>query len=511
MRGPGVAVWVVAVATVSVVVGFAVGTGRGALAAALLAVAVAIALGLRSWRWSLYALLLYIPVAGVPIILSYPNTGPAVLLKDILFLVPAYLGFVAWAWAKRSRVLFAGAPVVLLALFALLVLGQALNPSVPNMLVGAIGVKVWLLYVPLLFLGYHLVRDRADLSRLLALMSLSAVLPLALGIVEAILINRGYAGIVYGWYGDSAAASTQNFAQFNYGPAGVLRRVPSTFSFVTQYYAFTVSMVVVTYAWWQGVLVGTKWAWLGRLIWLLAIAAAFLSGARSAFLVIPFLVLLIVALDRRAGLRLSGRLLIPVAALFATVAALGATVPTLMLSTLQTAALSFNAIFVEGFRQALGTTWLGLGTGINTNAARYAYSRPELFQGVGGTWYESWWVKIVLELGVVGLLLVGLLFATLVGKGLREHRALGDPRLRVISAALLAFLIWNLAFGVKGQYIDFDPINVYFWLFAGVLAKIAVLDRNRDGDAETKPSDITTIKSPPRRLGAESRKKAESD
>ncbi len=511
MRGLGVAVWVVAVATVSVVLGFAVGTGRGAIAAALLAVAIAIALGLRSWRWSVYALLLYIPVSGVPIILSYPNTQLAVLLKDILFIIPAYLGFLAWAWAKRSRILFAGAPVVLLALLALLVLGQALNPSLPNMLVGAIGVKVWLLYVPLLFLGYHLVRDRTDLSRLLALMSLSAVLPLALGIVEAIMFRGGYAGIVYGWYGDSAAASTQNFAQFDYAGGGTLRRVPSTFSFVAQYYAFTVSMVVVTYAWWQGVLVGTKWAWLGRLLWLLAIAAAFLSGARSAFVLIPLLVLLFVAIDRPPGLRLPGRLLGPVAALLAAVAVLGAAAATLLLSTLQLGAEHFNNIFVEGFRQAIGTTWLGLGTGINTSATRYAYSRPELFQGAGGGWQESWWVKVVLELGVPGLLLVGLLFVTLVGKGLRQHRALGDPRLRAMSAALLAFLVWTLANGLKSQYLDLDPINVYFWLFAGVLAKIAVLDRSRDGDAEAKQSDITTMKSPARRLGAESRRKVESD
>ncbi len=486
MRGHGVAVWVVTVATVSVVVGFAVATGRGTLAAALLAVAVAIALGLRSWRWSLYALLLYIPVAGVPILLGYPNTQLAPLLKDILFLIPAYLGFLAWAWAKRSRVLFAGAPIVLLTLFALLVLGQALNPSLPNMLVGAIGVKVWLLYVPLYFLGYHLVRDRADLSRLLALMSLSAVLPLALGIVEGIMLSGGYGEIVHGWYGESAAAATQNFAQFDYAGGGSLLRVPSTFSFVTQYYAFTVSMVVVTYAWWQGVLVGTKRAWLGRLLWLSAIAAAFLSGARSAFVLIPLLVLLIVALDRRPGLRLSGRLLGPVAALLAAVVVLGVAIPTLMLSTLQLAAQEFNGIFVEGFRQAIGTTWLGLGTGINTNATRYAYSQPELFQGVGGGWQESLWVKVVLELGVPGLLLVGLLFATLVGKGLRERRALGDPRLRAMSAALLAFLVWNLAYGLKGQPLDFDPINVYFWLFAGVLAKIVVLDRSCDCDGEAK-------------------------
>lgn len=488
MRGQGAAVvarsWVprdlratVVTVTAALIIGLAVGSGQAALAVALLAVAGAIALGVRSWRWSLYALLLYIPVSGVPIIATYPHTHIAVLLKDILFVGPAYLGFLAWAAAKRSRIVFVGAPIVPFALLALLVLGQALNPSLPNLLVGAIGVKVWLLYIPLYFLGYHMVRDRADLSRLLAVMSLSAVLPLVLGIVEAILIKGGHADIVYRWYGAAAPAVTQDFAQFSYGGGGTLRRVSSTFSFATQYYAFTASMVVVIYAWWRGVLIGTKHAPLGRLFWLLAITAAFLSGARGAFLLIPFLVLMILVLDRPPGLRISGRLLGPAAALLAAITALGTAAPTLIGSTLHTGAQEFNDVFVKGFSRAIGTTWVGLGTGIDTNATRYAYSRPALFQGVGGTWYESWWVKVVLELGVPGLFVVCLLFGTLVGRGVRHHRALHDPRLRAVSAALLAFLVWNLAYGLKGQYVDFDPIDVYFWLLAGIAARLWSLDR----------------------------------
>ncbi len=50
-------------------------------------------------------------------------------------------------------------------------------------------------------------------------------------------------------------------------------------------------------------------------------------------------------------------------------------------------------------------------------------------------------------------------------------------------AALLAFLIWNLIYNLKGQYMDIDPINVYFWLFAGVLARLPALDGGASAEA----------------------------
>jgi len=67
----------------------------------------------------------------------------------LLFVVPAYAGFVTTLIARRERVSFGRAPVVMFSVFALVVTGQALNPSLPNLLVGLIEMKVWLLYIPL--------------------------------------------------------------------------------------------------------------------------------------------------------------------------------------------------------------------------------------------------------------------------------------------------------------------------------------------------------------------------
>lgn len=437
----------------------------------------ALALGITHWRWSIWGLLLYLPISGIPVLLLYPHTAPGVLLKDVVFVLPAYTGFFAYLVTRRKRLTFDAAPAVLLGLFATIVTLQALNPGLPSLLVGLIGMKVWLLYIPLLFVGYHFVADREALGRVLMVISLGAILPAAVGIVEALLIYGGSAGTVYALYGNAAAAATQEFAHMEYAGGGASRRIPSTFSFVTQYYTFLAAMISVTYAWWQGFLVGTRHSRKGAALWGLTIAAAFLCGARGAFYFVPLLVVLTLLIERGLAHVVSIRLVAPLAIFMGAAGIFGAGGTSVLSATYSTAQIEFQSIFVDGFRSAFNLTLLGLGTGADTNAARYAFSTPNEFSAVNGTWYESWYVKSTLELGVVGLVLVVALLTTLIVRGLHRHRDIADRRLRAVSAALLAYLIWNAIYGVKGQYIDLDPTNVYFWFLAGVAAKVATIDR----------------------------------
>ncbi|MHB8644059.1 MAG: hypothetical protein ACYDA3_14375 [Gaiellaceae bacterium] len=465
-------------AVLSLAIGAVAARGQALTLVVLGLAAFAFTIGLTHWRWSVWGLLLYLPISGIPVILLYPHTGPAVLLKDIVFVVPAYAGFFAFIIARREHATFKAAPVVLLGLFGLVVTLQALNPGLPSLLVGLIGMKVWLLYVPLYFIGYQLIADRAGLRQLLKVMSLAAIVPATIGIAEAVLIYGGSPGVVYSLYGNAAAAATQDFAHMEYAGGGISRRIPSTFSFVTQYYTFLAAMITVTYAWWQGFLVGTRHARFGAGLWALMIAAAFLCGARGAFIFVPLLVVLTLLIERGLARVASVRLLAPVGIFLAAALVFGATGNSIVKATSSTATQEFQNIFVDGFRSAFHITLLGLGTGADTNATRYAFSTPNEFTAVNGTWYESWYVKSALELGIAGLVIVVCLLGTLIVRGLRAHRALHDSRLRSVSAAFLAYLIWNAIYGVKGQYIDLDPTNVYFWFFAGIAAKVATIDRS---------------------------------
>jgi hypothetical protein len=464
-------------AALAVPTGAMIGRGLGAPLVVLTALIAGFILGLADWRRSVYGLVAYLPFSGVASVLLYPRTAPAVLAKDFLFVIPAYVGFLVQHVSARRPMSFRGAPIWLLASFAVLVLAQAFNPSLPSAAVAAIGAKVWLFYIPLCFLGYHLVRDRRDLHRILGVLSLAAVIPALVGIAEALLIYAGNGALVYSAYGHAAASVTQEFAEFNLAGGAVLRRVPSTFAFVAQYFSFTISMVAVTYAWWRGVLAKTRLAVVGTAVWLLLLLAGFLSGARAAFLFVPLLVIFILVLEGpRARLGLA-RIMAPAVVLVCVaVVILGSSARAVLVHAWETGLGEFGEIFVNGFRRGFALTLTGLGTGIDTSAARHAFAQSDQFGAVNGFWYESWYVKVLLELGVAGLVIVALLYGKLVITALRRHARLRDPGLRAVSASVLALLIWNVIFNVKAQYMDIDPMNVHFWLLLGLLFKLPALD-----------------------------------
>ena len=474
--------------TLALATGASIAIGQGLLALVLIATGMAIIVGLVNWRWSVYGLVAYLPFSGIAILATYPSTASAVatvqegwaydaavLLKDLLFVVPAYLGFLVYHLSHRRPIGITNAPVMPMVMLALIVLAQVFNPALPSLLVGLIGAKVWLFYIPLFFLGYHLVERRRDVVTLLSVMVAASVVPLVLGVVEALLLNGGRADFVYGLYGDAAGPATQNLAEIALEGGGIIRRVPSTFSFVTQYFVFTAAMVALSYGLWRSAPDG-QLRRLGQMMWPLALVAALSSGARVAFVLIPVLVGLLLLLDARR--RMVGLLSAPVVlgfALIGVVAALGATVGTVSGHIAGVALEEFPIIVVEGFRSAISETWVGLGAGIDTSAARHAFPGQAGTVGINGVWQESWYVKVIIELGVGGAVAVALLFGGVIRQGFRAWRMVDDRLLKGASTGMLAFLLWILLANIKGQYLDLDPANVYFWLIAGVLAKLPVL------------------------------------
>jgi hypothetical protein len=445
--------------------------------AGLLVVAVGLAVGIANWRWSIYGLLCYLPVSGIAILAAYGDREPhaaAVLAKDFVFVIPAYVGFLVWAWRCRRPIFFPGAPVALFAALAGVVLVQAFNPALPNHLVGVIGIKVWLFYVPLFLLGYHLVRSREEVFRLFGLMSVLALVPALIGILEAALIYGGYDNAVYRMYGDAADAATQNRVQFEIA-GGSLRRIPSTFSSFYQYYLFLASMIAVSYAWWRGAATTRVPGWLRAAVWLLLLTAVFVMGQRGAFVFVPLLVVLLVLLDRRPENRLSLRRAVPVALVVAAALALAAVLGVVS-HTVETLEGEFGDVVVTSAREAVSETWVGLGAGIDSTGSRYAFGEDEAAPGVNGKFHEGWYVKAYLELGVLGLAIVLAFLGTIAVRGIQAHLQLERQKIGVISAAIVSLLIWTLIYNVKAQYMDFDPLNVYFWLLAGILVKLPSLE-----------------------------------
>ena len=463
------------------IVGFAVAAGLWFFVIELVLVAAAVLAGLRNWRFSVLALLVFLPYSGLLIIASHPDTGPAVLAKDVLFVIPAYLGFGGAYLLAHRDVSIPGFPLALTAVVAAVAFLQLLNPTLPNMFVGLIGMKVWLMYIPMAFLGYHLVQRREDLEGILRLMALVAVVPCVIGIVEGVLIGQGHAASVYRLYGAAAATVSQGFADVG-GPVGEIRRVPSTFSFVTQYYLFTMAMLAVAYAYWRGFLArkGGLAPLVGAGFFTLVAFAAVLSGARGALLGVPLLAIVMVLLD---GFDVRRHWLLPVAAvaaIFAAASVFGTSPPALVSEVADHGFSEFSVQTVDGFRDAFDRTVFGLGTGVDTVPARYALPEFDPYALVGGKFAESYWVKALLELGIVGLVLVVALMLSMLGRLVAVHFGLRDPSLRATSSAFVALAVFVVFYNFKASYLDLDPMNVLFWLFAGITLKLPRLEE-REG------------------------------
>lgn len=417
------------------------------------------------WRRGIEFLVLYMPFAGAISLWMAPNPAP-LLFKDFLFVIPLYLTFALVSTSDISRARIPPAVVALIAVFAAIVLLQVFNPNIAKPIIGAIGAKVWLFYMPMIFIGGAMVRGVDDVVRLLRLIVAVAVVPATVGLVQFSLANIvGYETAIELFYGAAAEAATQGYSQFDYGAA--LYRIPSTFTFVAQYGGFCLAMIPAAYAlsrldpsrWWRS---------FARAVLGLIVVAGLLSGSRGNIVFIPLLLVLIYMADAR----MSG--------LLAVVFLL----PTFVLAVFWTAGYDLLAIF--GISETLMTGYgsgvvlpsivesvqkfpMGIGTGMNTGPARHAFSLAEQDRFVG---YESFYAKAVVELGIPGLLILVALFGTLAYYGLRAHARVRDRRLKSCSAALLAFLVIMMIHSLKGWQVDLDPVNVYFWLYAGILLKL---------------------------------------
>lgn len=155
----------------------------GGLGFAGCAVAIAI---LRSWRTGFY---LFIGcLLFEDLVRKYMGNGAVFFFgKDVLVLI-VYVSFMIALGHGRERT-FRPPFLFFFSLFFWLGVLQMFNPNSPHILYGLLGIKVYFYYVPLLFVGYALIRNDADLRKFLVFNAVLAGVIAMLGIAQAILGN----------------------------------------------------------------------------------------------------------------------------------------------------------------------------------------------------------------------------------------------------------------------------------------------------------------------------------
>ena len=151
-----------------------------------LAVCVAAVTILRNWRVGFYVFTFWLLFEDL--LRKYMGNGVAFFFgKDVL----AGLVYISLFLAiRRGREKIFRPPfLLLLSLFFWLGVLQVFNPNSPNLLYGLLGLKLYFYYVPLMFVGYALIRSDEDLRKLLVVNLVFAGVIGALGIAQAILGN----------------------------------------------------------------------------------------------------------------------------------------------------------------------------------------------------------------------------------------------------------------------------------------------------------------------------------
>ena len=429
---------------------------------------------LLRWQLLLPALILFLPLVGALILWS--DQAPLFLLaKDLLYVLPLYVA----VFLLRPQLL-QGSPIppwltLTVVVLALVVLLQMMNPGVVSIGMAVIGAKVWLLYIPLAYVVAAAVRTPADMVRLLRVMVAIAPVPCVIGLSQWGLSEAvGYREALTDFYGDAAAGATQNFTQFDMG--GTIRRIPSTFTNSASYFVFTLATLSAALAL-QAMDWSRTWRMATRGIIVLLVIAGLLSGMRAAFVFMPILLMIYALISGRGIGAIAGALVVVVLAFgFFYITGFDADGLAEGVATHTGRYQEADFSWVQ-FSYALEVSPFGQGTGTNTVAARYAaegLTQAEL-TSLGG--YEVQFAKTVHELGVFGLvpfmILMGGLLARVLGGTLR----MVDSRFRRAHAAFGAFLVIIFLYFFKAWVIDVDPGNVFYWLYVGLLYRVAQFDR----------------------------------
>jgi hypothetical protein len=432
--------------------------------APLIAITAAFAIISAHWRRGVWALLVLMPFAGVP---AFIGGTAGLAVRDAAIVLPLHAGFV-FAFARADQVIELpplGVALGGLALLAVAVVaGMAQAPSAS---VGMLGAKVWLAYVPLVVVGYHFVRDVKDFDRALRVTALLGLVPAALAIAEWIVAARtGGFGVFAHIYG----ASSVTAFDFIFGTEGrfvMITRVPSTFTSSSAYYGF--ATVAFAAALSQALRRGGA-GWVACSVVLAAGAVA--SGNRAAYVAVPMITLgsLLLAGPRPRHVvfaAVAGGLMV------LAMAAFGAN-PLLVASLLPG---HVHVTLAHGWHEMRdGLTLFGHGTGWDTNAAlRYGDTEQSRY-------IENWFAKASLELGIAGLVAAVAIVGSLALRVVTVQRRLALPERR-LAAPVVAVLLLTMVTLFKGPAIDFDPLNVYFWLLVGMLLGLAKATARGDRDA----------------------------
>ncbi|MEL7313673.1 MAG: hormogonium polysaccharide biosynthesis protein HpsL [Cyanobacteria bacterium J06559_3] len=467
------------------------GIGLGGAIAALL-------LSFKFPRYALYGFIFYLPFSGT---VTYGVGGGSAILqlaKDAIFF-PALIGVILFCRKFKQPLILPQAIKIPLLMFVtflaavlLLVNGSqqlSAEGEVP-ILVGILGLKALLGYLLLIPCIYYLIRTKEDLYFLLRSQVVLIIVCCGLAFIQYSMLK---AGICAG-----TQASGENLFKASldsrcfvggallYTPEQGQIRLPGTFVAPWQWGWFLISSAFFAF--------GTAFndrSWIWRMLGLVSMVTvammSVLSGQRIALALVPVVVLVLLVVT---GQIVNLKKFLPIGILLALVLTfLAARNPDLVNERVESLRGRWEASPPHTFviqqlqwAQRRQQGLLGRGLGRATNAARI-YGKTQLV--------ETYHSKVLYEIGPIGLVMLLALFTVLIIATFRAYRSIKEPNLRGYGASMWVFVLF-ISYFPYYYPLDVDPVNVYYWLAAGIVLKLPDIDRQErlkhgsDGDTSRK-------------------------
>jgi hypothetical protein len=446
---------------------------------------------LRNWRSGFYFFLVWLLFEDL--IRKYLSNNMGIYFaKDVLVALTCLSLFLSWRRGKEK--LFRPPFLLFLGMFFWFGVIQVFNVYSPSILYGLLGLKLYFYYVPLMFVGYALIRNEEDLQRFFLVNLVLASVISGLGIIQAII------GPTFLNPADldpqiRALSRLQRTAPLT----GEIVNVPSSVFVSAGRYGWYLELAAILALAATGYLVLAKKR--GVFITLSAmcmiILAILFSGSRGAMVIIGISALGIAAgffwganwrsgqiqkLSRSFALSL---FLVAAAVLLAMVA-----IPHALNSqwafyseTLSPTSSSSEIGFrtwdypIQNIYDAISEPHWLVGNGIGTASLGTQYVSQLLHQPPPPIGVENGFGTLIVELGFLGPILWVLWVSALLIAVWRIVRRLKGTRFFPIGFAiwwLLFLILIPMTFGGMPSYQNY-VLNAYLWLMVGVLFRLPVL------------------------------------
>lgn len=428
------------------------------------AIAQVLWIGFR-WRASVLAFMVYVATEGF--IVNYFYTVPELnLLKDFIA-VALFAALALVLIVNREQTFFPMRPWVVAFLgFAAIYLLQVFNPSLPNLLVGLVGVRATLLFFVLAPVAYWYFDTRERVLKFFEFMMWLSVPVSLFGILQSILgaawvssLSPGFTRAVFYAVGSRGRTESSYFRTF------------STFVHTGGFALFLSFTLLITVALW------VIPAWRSRRPLLAALFClqfwAFLTtGARGAF-VIVILSICILLLTRAESRKLVPLILVIPLAFQISSLLLGEGVQERYVTLLDFDYLvQRNAPLVQGWlSESMQSDWVGLGAGYASVASRHVGITP-----LNGSVLENSLAKIRFEAGMPGLFFYVSFVLLILFECITVPWHIRDPLMRWLTTVCAIFVALNTGLVLAGTPFDVSPTNTFLWFLLGLMARARYLD-----------------------------------